>query len=64
MILALPIAIIVINLNEAGVFDTTKESFRILIAGFNRFRRLRDEDEEIIIEYENEIEESIDRKED
>ena len=64
MILALPIAIIVINLNEAGVFDTTKESFRILIAGFNRFRRLRDEDEEIIIEYENEIEESLDRKED
>lgn len=64
MILALPIAIIVINLNEAGVFDTTKESFRILIAGFNRFRRLREEDEEIIIEYENEIEESLDRKED
>lgn len=64
MILALPIAIIVINLNEAGVFDTTKESFRILIAGFNRFRRLRDEDEEIIIVYENEIEESLDRKED
>ena len=64
MILALPIAIIVINLNEAGVFDTTKESFRILIAGFNRFRRLRDEDEEIVIEYENEIEESLDRKED
>lgn len=64
MILALPIAIIVINLNEAGVFDTTKESFRILIAGFNRFRRLRDEDEEIIIAYENEMEESLDRKED
>ena len=64
MILALPIAIIVINLNEAGVFDTTKESFRILIAGFNRFRRLRDEDEEIVIEYETEIEESLDRKED
>lgn len=64
MILVLPIAIIVINLNEAGVFNTTKESFRILIAGFNRFRRLRDEDEEVITEYENEIEESIDRKED
>lgn len=61
MILALPIGIIIINLNEAGVFDTTKESFRILLAGFNNFRRLRDEDEEIVIEYENEIKESVKR---
>ncbi|MCM1387372.1 MAG: sporulation integral membrane protein YtvI [Bacillus sp. (in: Bacteria)] len=64
MIVVLPIAIIVINLNEAGVFDTTKESFRILVAGFNQFRRLHDEDEEIVIAYENEIQESYEKKED
>lgn len=64
MIVVLPIAIIVINLNEAGVFDTTKESFRILAAGFNKFRRLHDEDEEIVIEYENEMKESFKEKED
>lgn len=59
MILALPIAIIFINLNEAGVFDTTKESFRILVAGFNKFRKLHDEDEEIAIEYEKELNETL-----
>lgn len=47
MILALPIGIIVINLNEEGVFDTTKESLKILIAGFNKFRCLHTEDAEI-----------------
>lgn len=61
MILALPIGIIIINLDEEGVFDTTKESLRILVAGFNKFRRLHDEDEEIAIEYEKEIKESIER---
>ncbi|MDE7017662.1 MAG: sporulation integral membrane protein YtvI [Lachnospiraceae bacterium] len=61
MILALPIAIILINLNEAGVFDTTKESFRILVAGFNKFRRLHDEDEEIAIAYEKELNESLEK---
>lgn len=59
MILALPIGIIVINLNEEGVFDTTKESFKILVAGFNNFRRLHDEDEEIVIRYEEEIKEEM-----
>ncbi|MCM1087278.1 MAG: sporulation integral membrane protein YtvI [Muribaculaceae bacterium] len=57
MILALPIGIIVINLNEEGVFDTTKESLKILIAGFNSFRRLRKEDKEIVTVYEKEVEE-------
>lgn len=40
LILALPIGIIVINLYEEGVFDTTKKSIEILIEGFNSFRRL------------------------
>ncbi|MDE7342276.1 MAG: sporulation integral membrane protein YtvI [Lachnospiraceae bacterium] len=58
MILALPIGIILINLYEEGVFDTTKESVKILVAGFNRFRRLHHEDTEIVTEYEEEIKEA------
>lgn len=44
MIVAVPIGIIVINMYQAGVFDTVVNSFRILIAGINRFRRLTRED--------------------
>lgn len=62
MILALPIGIILINLYEEGAFDTTKESLRILIAGFNRFRRLHREDTEILAEYEEEIKEVYQRE--
>lgn len=40
LILALPIGIIIINLYEEGVFDTTKESIKILIEGFNSFRNI------------------------
>lgn len=62
MILALPIGIILINLYEEGVFDTTKESVKILVAGFNRFRRLHQEDTEIVTEYEEEIKEEYRRE--
>lgn len=62
MILALPIGIILINLYEEGVFDTTKESIKILIAGFNKFRRLHHEDTEIVAEYEEEIKEAYERE--
>lgn len=61
LILVLPIGIILINLYEEGVFDTTKKSIEILVAGFNRFRRLRKEDTEIIDEYEEEIQDSYKR---
>lgn len=44
MIVAIPIGIIVVNMYEAGVFDTTRESLRILAEGINSFRRLTDED--------------------
>lgn len=44
MILAVPIGIILQNMNEEGLFDTTKNSVRILIAGMNNFRKLEDED--------------------
>ena len=64
MIIALPIGIILINLNEEGVFNTTKESLSILVAGFNKFRRLHPEDTEIINEYEEELKDSYEKGED
>lgn len=48
MILAIPIGIILINMNQAGIFDTLKMSIRILGAGLNRFRRFDEEDKEIL----------------
>lgn len=57
MILAVPIGIIVLNLYEEGVFDTTKQSLRILVAGFNHFRKIRPEDMTVVEEYEKEVEE-------
>lgn len=44
MILAVPAGIIVANMYQAGFFDTTMDSVRILVHGFNRFRRLTPED--------------------
>ena len=56
MILAVPIGIILVNLYEEGVFDTTKQSIQILVAGFNRFRKIRPADMAIVAEYEREVE--------
>lgn len=58
MILAVPIGIIVVNLYEEGAFDTTKQSVQILVAGFNRFRRIRPADMAIVADYEKEIKSS------
>ncbi len=44
MLVAVPIGIIVVNMNDAGFFDTPKESVKILVAAFNNFRRLDDAD--------------------
>ena len=44
MILAVPLGIIVANMYQAGFFSTTIDSLKILIHGFNRFRRLTEED--------------------
>ena len=57
MILAVPIGIILLNLYEEGAFDTTRQSLRILVAGFNRFRRIRPEDMAVVEEYEREVKE-------
>lgn len=54
MILAVPIGIILVNLYEEGVFDTTRQSLQILVAGFNRFRKIRAADMAIVADYERE----------
>lgn len=54
MILAVPIGIILVNLYEEGVFDTTRQSLRILVAGFNHFRKIRPDDMVVVEEYERE----------
>lgn len=54
MILAVPIGIIVVNLYEEGAFDTTMQSLRILMAGFNQFRKIRPDDMAVVEEYERE----------
>jgi sporulation integral membrane protein YtvI len=56
MILAVPVGMILLNLYEEGVFDTTKQSLQILVSGFNRFRKIRPEDMAIVAEYEKEAE--------
>lgn len=56
MIFAVPIGIILKNLYNEGTFDTTIESFNILVAGFNRFRRLQQSDKDIITDYESDVE--------
>lgn len=53
MIIAVPIGIILINMYEEGVFDTTKNSIKILLAGINSFRRLDEKDLSVIKEYES-----------
>jgi sporulation integral membrane protein YtvI len=40
MIIALPVGIIILNLYQAGVFERTKRSLRIIIGGLNRFRKI------------------------
>jgi len=51
MLIAVPLGIIVVNMNEAGFFDTPKYSIKMLIRNINNFRRL---DEEEIRELEDE----------
>lgn len=44
MIIAVPLGLITFTMYQEGTFDTTKNSILILIAGINRFRRLKTED--------------------
>lgn len=54
MILALPIGIIIETMYKEGVFDTTKNSIKILIAGVNTFRRITEKDMEEVNQYQKE----------
>lgn len=62
MILAIPIGIILKNLYEEGAFNSTIESFQILFAGFNRYRKLDSKDKEILTAYETEVADSYKEK--
>jgi len=44
MLVAVPIGIIVVNMNEAGFFDTPKYSIRLLVRNINHFRQLSAEE--------------------
>lgn len=46
MIFALPVAIIILNLNEAGIFDQAKTSVRYLVRDINIFRKFTPDDED------------------
>lgn len=52
MLIAVPLGIIVVNMNEAGFFDTPKYSAKILLQNINNFRRL-DADEIRRVDEEN-----------
>lgn len=49
MILAVPVGIILVNMYQAGFFSTTEDSIKILIHGFNSFRKLTEEDRKGIV---------------
>ena len=48
MIVAVPLGIILLTMYQEGVFNTTKYSIQILIAGFNKFRKLTPQDKAVI----------------
>ncbi|MBP3603473.1 MAG: sporulation integral membrane protein YtvI [Lachnospiraceae bacterium] len=56
MIIAVPIGIIILNMYEEGVFNTTIDSLKVLYAGISNFRHLTDEDMEEIEIYKREEE--------
>ena len=59
MIVAVPIGLILWTMYEEGLFDTTRNSIQILVAGINSFRRLTSEDKAFISSYEEECEREI-----
>lgn len=58
MIIILPIGIIVMNMDKAGIFDTTKNSVKLLVKGINDFRKLTPEEIESVSDRNNGAEES------
>lgn len=63
MIIAVPVGIIFANMYEEGVFDTTFNSLKILMAGINNFRRLDNGDMAGVRQYEEDQKDRIRRQE-
>ena len=59
MLIAVPIGVLVINLNQAGVFDHIKESVRILGNDFQAFREYTSEDRDFYKHYLGEDDEEL-----
>ena len=59
MIVAVPIGIIVWTMYKEGMFDTTRNSVKILSAGLNHFRKLTPQDMYIIDTYKQDCEETL-----
>lgn len=62
MIIAVPIGIIVLNMYEEGVFDTTLNSLKVLYASVSNFRHLTKEDMAVVDRYKEEEEKRMQRK--
>lgn len=56
MIIAVPIGIIILNMYQEGVFDTTLDSIKILYASISNFRHFTKEDMEVVETYKKEEE--------
>ncbi|NLL77399.1 MAG: sporulation integral membrane protein YtvI [Clostridiales bacterium] len=63
MIIAIPVGIILINMYEEGVFNTTLNSLRILMAGINNFRRLEEDDMAGVRRYEKSQRDKVHKQE-
>ncbi len=48
MLIAIPLGMIVFNLYQAGVFDTAKESVKLLLYGLNSFRKFTEEEKSLV----------------
>ena len=63
MIFAVPVGIILFNLNRAGIFDNAKLSLRLLVKTINDFRRYNSDDMKYLQEEEQEGQEQQEQEE-
>lgn len=62
MILAVPLGIILVNMDEEGLFNTAKDSIRILWYGLEKFRRLDREDMEPVEEEHRRLQRELEER--
>lgn len=62
MIVAVPVGIIVLNMYQEGVFDTTLDSLKILYASISNFRHFTKEDLEVVDTYKREEEKRMQKR--